>query len=237
MSKRLWPAAIVLSLSGLLSAQAPPSASKVHIGNIRFENTSRLTAQQKSQLAKDLQDQDGKGALHSIAAPVEQAVLAAYADKGYWKAKVKVQILPANANDDGIVHVSVRALEEGSQYRLHQLRWSGVTAFSEKDLTPMVPIHPGHVLERAKIAEGMEAVRRLYLAAGYLGYVAVPDVTINERERTVDLRLNVEEGGVFTVRSFDVIGLDRPLRDRLLQSWPFKPETFTAARMLKTSSA
>jgi outer membrane protein assembly factor BamA len=223
VSKRLWPAAIGLLLSGLLSAQGTPSASKAHIGNIRFENTSRLSAQQKSQLVQELQDQDGQSALHTVAGPVEQAVLAAYADKGYWKARVKVEVVAADDVDDGKVRVSVRAIDQGSQYRLHQLRWSGVTAFSEKDLTPMVPIHPGHILERAKIAEGMEAVRRLYLAAGYLGYVAVPDVSIDDRQRTVDLQVNVEEGGVFTVRSFDVVGLDRALRERLLQSWPFKP--------------
>jgi outer membrane protein assembly factor BamA len=225
VSKRLWPAAIVLLLSGFCVSQVAPAAPKPRIRNIHFENTSRLSAAQKNQLIQEMhqQSRSSQGAAHSLTGLVEQAVLSAYADDGYWDAAVKVSSGPANDIDGGDVVVTVRAIREGRQYRLHQVRWSGVSAFAEADLTPMVPIRPGHILERTKITEGMEAVRRLYLAAGYLGYSAVPEVTPNHRDGTVDLQINLQEGGAFTVQGFDVVGLNPALRERLLQSWPFKP--------------
>ena len=158
-----------------------------------------------------------------LSGSVEQATLAAYADKGFWRAKVRVEIDYADDIADHEVSVTVRAIDEGHSYRLRQLQWTGVSAFKEADLTELVPVHPGRILERSKIAEGMDAVRRLYLGGGYLSYVAVPDVEMNDRDGTVEVRIIVDEGGVFTVQGFDVIGLNPALRARLLQAWPFKP--------------
>jgi hypothetical protein len=48
-------------------------------------------------------------------------------------------------------------------------------------------------------------------------------VKMNDREFTAELRIHVDEGGVFTVQGFDVVGVNAALRTRLLQSWPFRP--------------
>lgn len=226
MSKRLWPAAVVLVLFGLLSAQEVSLApAKSYIQNIRFENVSHLSAVQKAQLNQDLQDQNPREVTtpRALVDRIEQAVLAAYADGGYWKVRLKVEKLPAHDAFDGEVSFLVRAIEEGRQYRLEDLQWNGVKAYPESNLSQLVPIHSGQILERNQIAEGMEAVRRLYLGGGYLSYVAVPEVKMNERDGTAEVRIDVDEGGLFTVQGFDVIGLTPALRARLLQAWPFKP--------------
>ncbi len=228
MSKRLWPAAIaLLFFSGLLSAQEIPAAPPtLHIRNLRFENVTRLASAQKAKLREDLEQlgtRSGESRLSVVASSIEQMVQTAYADRGLWQAKVRVDITLADDLSDGEVTVTVRALDEGHSYRLRQLQWTGISAYTEADLTDLLPVRLGKVLERSKIAEGMDAVRRLYLGGGYLSYVAVPEVKMNEREGTAELRINVDEGGVFTVQAFDVIGLNPALRSRLLQAWPFKP--------------
>jgi outer membrane protein assembly factor BamA len=219
VSKRLWPAAIVLLFSGLLSAQEIP-ASKVLVGNVRFENATRLLSAQRSQLTEVVQQLENRAGAEGL---IEQAAQAAYADKGYWHAKFKVEIVPADEPADGQVNVTVRMLDEGRPYRLRQLHWTGISAFGDADLTELMPIRSGRILERSKIAEGMDAVRRLYLGRGYLSYVAVPEIEMNDRDGTAELRINVDEGGVFTVQGFDIIGLAPAMRARLLQAWPFKP--------------
>jgi outer membrane translocation and assembly module TamA len=228
VSKRLWPTAIVLlSLSGFLSAQESPAPlAAFHIRNVRFENTTRLSVAQKSQLTDDLRQLANRsvdGGVSALSGSVEHAALAAYADQGYWHAKVKIEIDRADDVADREVSVTVRAVDEGRSYRLRNLQWTGVSAFAEADLTELVPVHPGRILQRSKVAEGMDAVRRLYLGGGYLSYVAVPDVEMNDRDGTAEVRIHVDEGGLFTVQGFDVIGLNPALRARLLQAWPFKP--------------
>lgn len=232
MSKRLWPAAIaLLSFSGFLTAQdIPTPASKVHIDSVRFEGVTRLSSAQRSQLSEDVQqlgELSTPGHWTALSASVEQAVQTAYADKGYWHAKVKAVVAPAedllNESEDGEVNVSIRAIDEGRSYRLRKLTWVGVSAFSESELAGLLPVSTGKSLERSKIAVGMETIRHLYLGGGYLSYVAVPQIEVNDHEGTADLRINVDEGGVFTVQNFDVVGLNPALRSRLLKAWPFKP--------------
>jgi outer membrane protein assembly factor BamA len=157
-----------------------------------------------------------------LAAAIEQAALAAYADKGYWHAKVKAEVAPAGDAADEVSNVTLRVIDEGRSYRLRRFSWSGISAFTEADLTDLMPVRPGKILERSKIAEGMDAIRGLYLAGGYLSFVAVPEVEVDDHDSTADLRIQINEGGVFTVQGFDVIGLTPELRTRLIQAWPFK---------------
>jgi outer membrane protein assembly factor BamA len=213
--KRLWPAAIALLISGLLHAQGNIAPVLV-VRDVRFENITHLSDLQKTQLS-DLARQSG--ARPGVEKSIEDAVQTAYADRGYWRAKIKATIVPA----DGQADVAIRALEEGRQYKLGQIRWIGVASFKEADLAELVPLHSGRILERSKIDEGMDAVRSLYMGGGYLSYVATPEVEVNELDGTAELRINVNEGGLYTVQGFDVIGVNPALRTRLLQAWPFKP--------------
>ncbi len=223
MSRRLWPAAIVLlSFSTLLEAQEI-LAPKPQVFNLRFENAVHLLAVQKAKLVEDLRGSETRSSgPGGLAVAIEQAVRAAYADRGYWHAKVKAEVTSANDASGSELTATLRVIDEGRSYKLRHFAWSGISAFPEGDLTDLIPIRPGKVLERSKIAEGMEAIRSLYLAGGYLSFVAVPEVEVDDHDGTADLRIHVNEGGVFTVQGFDIIGLNPELRTRLIQAWPFK---------------
>ena len=223
MSKRLWPAAIVLLwFSTFLAAQEIP-APKPQVLNLRFENAAHLLAAQKAKLVEDMRGFETRSSgAQGLVAAIEQAVQAAYADKGYWHAKVKAEVTPANNTPGSEVTATLRVIDEGRSFRLRHFSWSGISAFTEADLTDLIPLRPGKILERSKIAEGMDAIRSLYLAGGYLSFVAVPEVEVYDHDGTADLRIHVNEGGVFTVQGFDVIGLNPELRPRLIQAWPFK---------------
>jgi Surface antigen variable number repeat len=215
VSKRLWPATVViLFFSGLVFAQGN-LAPALAIRYVRFDNAAHLLPEQRDRITLIMRQ---TGYSPGSETTVEQATRNAYADKGYWQAKVKVEASPA----DGQVDVTVRALTEGPAYKLGSLRWTGVSAFQESDLARLVPLHPGKILERTKIAEAIDAIRRAYFGGGYLSYSATPEVEMNDHDGTAELRINVNEGGLFTVQSFDVIGVAPDVRMRLLQAWPFR---------------
>jgi outer membrane protein assembly factor BamA len=182
---------------------------------VRFENANHLPPEQQDRITLMLRQ---AGYTPGSEPVTEQAVRNAYADKGFWQAKIRVDATPA----DGQVDVTVRAIEEGRAYKLGSLRWTGVSAFQENDLARLVPLHPGRVLERTKIVEAIDAIRRAYFGGGYLSYSATPEVEMNDHDGTAMLRINVNEGGLFTVQSFDVIGVAPDVRMRLLQAWPFR---------------
>ena len=222
MIKRLWPATIVLLMfPGFVHAQETP-VSQVSVLNVRFENVTRLPAAQKAQLSAAVQLL-GAETPSALANAVEREAQAAYADNGYWHTRLKVEIAPTKDLLNDGEDVTIRALEEGPAYKLRQVRWSGVSAFSESELMELLALHPGETLERAQVAEGMDAIRRLYMGTGFLSFVAIPKVEMAEHGGMADLRITVDEGGVFTVHGFDVVGLPPALRAKLLHAWPFQP--------------
>jgi outer membrane protein assembly factor BamA len=190
--------------------------------NVSFENAHHLSYVQKSQLIQRFHEfNPADGADEHNVLGVEQAILAAYADKGYWDAKVKVAILPSG--DDRKMDLTVRVLQEGRQYRLGKIAWTGAHAFPESQLTDLMPFVPGHILERTEIADGLEAIHKLYSEAGYLEFSAVPQIVPNQGSGKVDLQIVLQEGGAFTVQGFSIVGVKPEIRDLLLKSWPFKP--------------
>jgi outer membrane protein assembly factor BamA len=192
----------------------------MRVHNVHFVNAAQLSSEQKSELTEAVRALDVVRK-PSLEASIEREAQYAYANQGYWQAKFKVEVSASDAAGDGAVDVILRVLEEGHRYRLRGIRWSGVSAFPEAHLTELMPLREGDLLDRSKIAEGIDAVRALYMWGGYLSYVAVPEVEM-QKDGTADLRINVDEGGAFTVQNFDVVGLSATQRMRLLRAWPFR---------------
>jgi len=225
----LFEAASLVCLS-LLQAQAqtaPFSVASLKIENVRFQRVSKLSSAQQRELTKEIrQDTEWptQHILQAVADSVRQNVLAAYADHGYWRAKVTVQVVPQRLLDSAqTVDVVVWALNEGPQYRLRSLTWSGAEAFPPERLNGLIPVRPGEVLERDKLAAGMEAARHLYATRGYINYTAIPEMQTDDAHDTASLQIHVDEGGVFTFEKFDVLGINPTTRERLLDAWPLRP--------------
>ena len=230
MRKRLLFEVASLVCLFLLQAQAqsaPISLAKVKIENVKFERVAKLSSAQQRVLAKEIRQETDWPAvqtLNAVADSVRERVLAAYADTGYWRAKVTVRVVPQQLLDSAqSVDVIVWALNEGRQYRLSGVTWSGVEAFPQSQVASLMPVRPGYVLERAKIAEAMESARRLYATHGYINYTAMPQMQMDDQHGTVALEIHVNEGGVFTFEKFEVVGIKASTRDRLLEAWPLRP--------------
>src|SRR5258707_7525067 len=100
---------------------------------------------------------------------IEERVLALYRDRGYWRAKISAKVTWVRGTGaQRQVDVLISALNEGEQYWLKDIRWSGVTAFQERDLMKTLGLRPSDLVGRSKPFGGLEAIRQPYAARGYI---------------------------------------------------------------------
>ena len=194
---------------------------------VRFVNAGLLWAGQQEQIAKRLQeegdDDHDDGELRDQSDWADEAaerVRAAYQDNGYFKVQVAGELMPATkSRTDRRVSIVVRVLDAGQQYRLRDLRWKSTSAFSEQQLLNLMPIHPGEIFSRSKIAKGLEEARKLYQSHGYMNFTSIPNAVIDEAARSIGLEIDVDEGSVFHWGDLHIEGMTEADKRELLRGW------------------
>ena len=155
----------------------------------------------------------------------------AYRDKGYFTAKVldtdvKIRKLPAGhfhipviyPNGPQILADLTVPVEEGRQYHLNKISFSGVKLFRTPDtlMKPLFGMQQGDVFSTAKLRKGFENLRKLYGEFGYIDAVTEPSFDIIPNSDKIDLTLTAEEGKQFFVRRIDFAG-NTTTRDKVIR--------------------
>jgi outer membrane protein insertion porin family len=155
----------------------------------------------------------------------------AYRDKGYFTAKVldtdvKIRKVPAGSfhiplfypNGPKILADLTVPVEEGRQYHLNKITFSGVKLFRTPDtlMKPLFGMSQGDVFSTAKLRKGFENLRKLYGEFGYIDAVTEPSFDIIPNSDKIDLTLTAEEGKQFFVRRIDFAG-NTTTRDKVIR--------------------
>src|SRR5712691_6345693 len=155
----------------------------------------------------------------------------AYRDKGYFTAKVldqdvKIRKVPAGKfkiplfypNKKKILADLTVPVEEGRQYHLNKITFSGVKLFRTPDtlMKPLFQMSEGDVFSTAKLRKGFENLRKLYGEFGYMDAVTEPSFDIIPNTDKIDLTLTAEEGKQFFVRRIDFAG-NTTTRDKVIR--------------------
>jgi outer membrane protein insertion porin family len=155
----------------------------------------------------------------------------AYRDKGYFTAKVldqdvKIRKVPAGKfkiplfypNKAQILADLTIPVEEGRQYHLSKITFSGVKLFRTPDtlMKPLFQMSEGDVFSTAKLRKGFENLRKLYGEFGYIDAVTEPSFDIIPNTDKIDLTLTAEEGKQFFVRRIDFAG-NTTTRDKVIR--------------------
>jgi len=173
--------------------QPHPSST---IRNVLFENADRLSKQERHELATIIR-RNGEST-DRVLASAQELIRKACQDEGYFKAKVNAAVEPVQSNTDGRqFDIVVKVLDYGTQYRLQEIHFINAKAFSEEELVKLIPIQPGEVFSRARIAKGLEALQQHYQAAGYVNITYIPNTEFDESNATARLDIDVDEGNVF----------------------------------------
>ena len=191
--------------------------AEISIRNVLFKNTGGLSERERRALAKRVR-RDG-GSPDDTAAMAEELVRASCQNEGYFKVKVSGMAEAVADTDDRQFDIVVKVLDYGKRYRLQEIDFRNAKAFPEEELVKLIPVQPGEVFRRARIAKGLEALQQHYLAAGYVNITFIPGTEFDETDATIRLDIDVDEGKVFRWGELLIIGLESTKAQKLIDGW------------------
>jgi len=149
---------------------------------------------------------------------MEERVRALFQDRGYFQVEVKsLRFKPRDPLGVPKPVTLEGELSEGSRYKLGQVSFVQNRAFTAEELREQFPIKKGALMEREKIAMGLDSVRKLYATRGYLDYVSIPETTFSSNA-VVDFRLTFEEGPQYHMGKLEIVA-EKELAARLHAAW------------------
>jgi len=121
-------------------------------------------------------------------------VLEAFQNAGYFRAYVSdpiVRVLDASRSPKPVALVF--DIVEGNQYKVREIEWHGVNAFTPEQIEEITPIRVEDTFSKTKVDEFVQGTRNLYRASGYLNVSVKPAIKCLSAHG-VQLRFFVDEG-------------------------------------------
>lgn len=137
-----------------------------------------------------------------------QKVIDHYREHGYYDAQIVADSV-YYLSDEGVgIDVTV---EEGDQYYVRDLEWTGNTVFPDETLTQRLGLDEGDVYNAVAMEENLLGnqegtdVRGLYMDQGYMRAQIEPTVRV-VGEDSLDITMDVREGDVYTFGDIRISG-------------------------------
>ena len=70
----------------------------------------------------------------------------------------------------------------------------------------LFPIKDGEVFDISLMRKGLENIRKAFGEIGYINFSAVPDTTIDEAKKLINITVDIDEGAQFYVRRIEFNG-------------------------------
>ena len=206
---------------------------KVRVGKIMFEGNTVLS-DGELRTALELTKERGpitlfKGLDKYIKEKVEYDsqvnMLDKYRERGYIFAKAgepKVEIVEAPR---GILigfrktkqqyYITI-PIEEGEQFRYGTFELDGVKNFKTEVLKSAYNIREGEIVNYTSLKKANEELKKLYSRFGYLDMEPIPEMNPDHDTKTVDIKIQVEEGKQYLVHRINFVG-NTKTRDKVLR--------------------
>lgn len=147
-----------------------------------------------------------------------QRVRALFQNRGYFAVEVKSVKLKAGDPLGIPKPVNMEAeVAEGPKYKLGAIKFVQNRAFTEDHLRTEFPIKRGDVVERDKVAMGLDSLRKVYGKSGYLDMTAIPETTLGSNA-TMSLSLMIDEGPQYRLDKVEFVG-KKEMIARLQVQW------------------
>jgi outer membrane protein insertion porin family len=212
---------------------------KVKVGKIRFEGNKRVGARTLSQAMKNthaigipksiiLENLFARTFDATKLSEDAERVRYEYQTLGYYKAVVqdpKTQIhdktgvvwyLPFKTKQGKVVDITV-PVEEGERFRLKQITFTGnKTITNTAVLRRQFRMKDGEIFNADMVRKGIEDLRKVYGALGYVNFTSVPDTSVDEEHKLITLKIDIDEGKQFYVRRIEFQG-NTTTRDKVIR--------------------
>jgi len=133
-----------------------------------------------------------------------ERIIALYNDHGYIQARVESHDASVNRETARVTVTFV--VVEGPQFKISDLKVTGVTMFPEREVTRRLKLKAGDVFSRSKLRDTIRALTDLYGTVGRASADVNPRTEQNAAASTVAITLEVAEGPEVYVERINISG-------------------------------
>ncbi len=137
-----------------------------------------------------------------------------YADRGYVYAKVNKPAV-ALSPDKRFLYITIR-IEEGEQYRVGKIDFSGGLLHEKAELEKLIQVRPDELFARSKIQKDLFTVADLYRDEGYAYANVNPETKVDTQTRIIDLTYDVQPGRKVYFERIEISGNSKT-RDKVIR--------------------
>jgi outer membrane translocation and assembly module TamA len=199
------------------SEKAKTPTRKVIVDRIEFDRPVHLSdadVQEVIKTANDAEyDADSPAWVDELS---EIGLRHAWQDQGYFQIALdpKARAIGGDAGHERFI-VDVHILNEGPQFHLGTIHFSGDSGIPEGELREALAMREGEIYSAAHVRGGVTALTKLFDAHGYIDFTVVPETAVNEDLQRVDLTMGLDQQKQYRVGSVTIRGLDPTLEARL----------------------
>jgi outer membrane protein insertion porin family len=208
--------------------------AKVLVKEIRFHGNQRLSSQELRGVM--LTQEGGLLSAFSSAGTYREdmfqrdlaALNMAYMDQGYVNVKIGKPSIGLSP-DRRFLFVSI-GIEEGEQYSIGKIAFSGQLLGEEPQLRRLVQTRSATVFSRSRVGQDLFAIGDVYKDRGFAYANVSPQTQIDEKSRIIDLTFDVQPGLKCRFETIEVAGNDKT-RDKVVRRELrfYEGETFSGA--------
>jgi hypothetical protein len=184
---------------------------KVIVDRIEFDRPVHLSNSDVEQIIQTENDAEWDADADSrpwVDELAEIGLRSAWQDQGYFKIVLTAQAHPLGG-DSKAEHflVAVHVENEGPQFHLGDIQFTGGTGIPEAELRQVIPLREGEIFSVAKVRASIEALTRLYGSHGYIDFTVEPITEVVDHLQRISLVLRLDEQRQFRVGSIEIRGL------------------------------
>ena len=133
-----------------------------------------------------------------------ERILQLYNDNGYVQARVESHDVTVDREKARVTITFV--IVEGPQFRVGDVKVTGVTLFPEREITRRIKLKTGDVFSRAKLRESIKGLTELYSTIGRASVDVNPRTEQAEAGATIGLAFEIAEGPEVYVERINISG-------------------------------
>ncbi len=216
------------------------SGVEIHIRNMEFPGAGTAELPLLTRAAQRAQGGDYERSKLRMFARLDLTPV--YLREGKLRAKFgEPQAKIVHETPDEVEVDAVLPVEEGREYKLAQIEWSGNTVFSTAQLSKGIHQQPGQTVNAVQLSDDLDAIKPLYRSRGYMKAVVEPHLDLNDAEGTASYKLEVKEGDQYRMGDVEIEGLDEKSSAHIREAWTLhQGEPYDASyvkRFLKDTGA
>jgi outer membrane protein assembly factor BamA len=195
---------------------------RVSIEAIRFEGQIHLPAMVLDKLIAELKDHEFASSSEWLDEIQEVPIRGAWQDNGYFKVKTSAKSQLIDGDFTHLYYSVTVYVNEGLQYRLGNVSFRSSNpdiplVFPPEQLRKFILLEDGAILSANQIRKSLEALKKFYMAYGYIDFTATPFPDVDESPARISLRVELDQQMQFRIGKVQVWG-PNPEFEGLLKS-------------------